>query len=550
MHCFTAFLSIVISVAANTHASVSERAEGAATIDSRPNILFIYLDDLDFDQAGLDCYPVAEYPSFGGAKLSPDAMSDIPIPEGWDPPHHLPGTIYTPNLNRLADEGAHLTRFYITSAMCTPSRYSLLTGRYAHRSDTVQEGFPLNVPARIEWNQYLDGDDDTLAKQLSAQGYTTAIVGKWHNGEPEAAHTPSVYRTYKHDPKLLKEKLLEAQEIGGQFLRDEIGFDFAANMSFDNADKIGGHNLPWHVEAINEFLAQSHEHPFFLYFPLPVPHGWGGGSEFPVDLLDSPAGRLDAIPDIQTPIDELYRRIRKNGASDRSITFTWIDDCIGKVLDALDVHGLRDNTLVIVTSDHQSRGKFSVYEGARVPFLARWPGVIEPGTQIDALAANIDIYPTLLELAGGTPASDLDGVSILPVLRGEEHGDNERTLLLETGYSKAILYQDYKYIANRPPQDIIDKMAADASIHPEPKDRLVGWDGNHAKPDRGLPGVRFSANWLFPHYFDTDQVYNLREDIFEQNNLYGSEPALDIKLRNALTALLQESTHPFGEFTD
>ena len=294
----------------------------------KPNIVFIFADDLDFDQFNLSVYPLEKFPSFTGAHITGN-LPDHYLPEGWEPFYFEKGDIYTPNLEKLSKQGAHLSRFYIHSPMCTPSRYSLLTGKYAFRSPTIQEKYPSSEVMNVGWDQYLDASQDNFVRHLKKAGYTTAITGKWHNGEPDEISTPKINRKYQSDPELLQKKLQNAQVIGSQYLKDVVGFDIVKNMSFDNADNFGGHNLPWHTEAVLEFLDREHTKPFFLYFPLPVPHGFGGPAKFSKDLTYSPEGRLEAIPDTQPSIEDVFRRIREKGASDRSITFTWIDDMVG-----------------------------------------------------------------------------------------------------------------------------------------------------------------------------------------------------------------------------
>lgn len=532
----------------NQSGNKQTRQDTADSNTNRPNIIFIYADDLDFDQMEVDCYPHNQYPCFTGAKEA-GKLPDHFLPEGWDPVY-FEDSLYTPNMDKLSKQGAYFSRFYITSAMSTPSRYSLLTGKYAHKSQSLLEEYPAGTVADIEWNQYLNDKNDNLAKQLKKAGYYTAIVGKWHNGEPEAALTKDVYNTYKHDSLLLQQKMQEAQQLGCQFLMDEIGFDYATHMSFSNADRAGGHNLPWYTDAVVDFLAQDHEKPFFLYFPLPVPHGFGGGSEFKHDLLLSPAGYLSELPTSQPSIDDVYRRIRENGCSDRSITFTWIDDCLGAVMQKLEDEGLAENTILIFTSDHQSRGKFSCYEGAHVPFMIRWPGVVKPGSHVDDIWANIDIMPTLLEIAAASIPDGLDGQSFLGRLTGETAANPDRALLLETNYGKAVVKGDYKYIANRPPSEVIELMKADSAAVGNNHDRTVGWDGHQSEHNssRGLRGVRFTNNQFFKHYFDADQLYNLSEDVFEQSNLAAEQPDKLAEMQEELKKLLTDCPHSFGEF--
>jgi arylsulfatase A-like enzyme len=532
---------------ASTSCKQQQSANNEKERNDKPNIVFIYADDLDFDQINISNYPREKYPCFTGAHLA-GKISDYKIPEGWDPYHFMDDRIYTPNMDKLAKESAWFSNFYITSAMSTPSRYSLLTGKYASKSHALKKEYPANVPANVEWNQLMDGSEENIAKYMKKAGYYTGIVGKWHNGEPEEAMTTATYNKFKPDSLLLQQKMREGQEIGCRFLTEKIGFDYAGRVSFGNADHTGGHNLPWYTEAALGFLEKEHEKPFFLYFPLPVPHGYGGGSKFTVDLRLSPEGYLDKVPASQPPIDDVYRRIRENGCSDRSITFTWIDDCLGAVLKKLDELGIAENTIVVFTSDHQSRGKFSCYEGARVPFMIRWPGKVKQNIEIDDIWANIDILPTLMEVAGMDIPENIDGQSFLKRITGVQQPDYNRALLLETSYSKAVVKGNYKYIANRPPIEVIELMKADSIKHKNNLKRRIGWDGHENKAHIGLAGVRFNNNQYFKSYFDFDQLYNLENDVFEQSNLAQSEKEKLNEMKKELSILLKDCPNVFGEF--
>ena len=522
-------------------------ARGCSILKNKPNIVFIYADDLDFDQMNVDCYPPEVFPCFTGAHRA-GKSPDYYVPEDWDPYYFEPNSIYTPNMNKLSKQGAHFTRFYITSAMCTPSRYSSLTGKYAHKSPSLRDNYKTSTTAPIEWEQYMSDRDNNLAKKLKKAGYFTAITGKWHNGEPKGVGTRDVYNKYKHDPKLMNQKMKEAQKRGCRFLENEIGFDLAQNISFGNADRCGGHNLPWNTEAALDILDRAHKKPFFLYFPLPVPHGVGGGGEFKKDLKMSAVGKLDKIPDSQPPISDVYRRIRENGYSDRSVMFTWIDDCLGEIMNKLKEKGVAENTILIFASDHQSRGKFSCYEGARVPCFIRWPKNIPRNLKIDDVCANIDLLPTLLEIAGQPIPDDIDGQSILPKITNQSDGDDNRAILLETGYTKAVVKGNYKYIANRPPQKILNRMQKEAQKVDNDLKRQIGWDGEKNK-NAGNWGVRFSNNQYFRHYFAADQLYNLKEDVFEQNNIAEERPEKVKEMQHELRKLLNDCPYEFGEFT-
>ncbi len=533
--------------AAGVWISSCRHTDSRETATSRPNIILIYADDLDFDQTDVSCYPVERFPCATGQRLA-GQLEPLDLPAHWDQPYFIPHNLHTPNLQRLAEEGAHFTRFHITSPMCTPSRYSLLSGRYAGRAKSVKEEYPSDGPANVAWNQRIDRDDPAaLAVELGRAGYTTAMFGKWHNGQPPGTKPKEIHRRWKDDPEALKKHLVEGHRRGCEFIMEEVGFDFADRMCFGNADAVGGHNLNWYTEGVLDYLGQDHGKPFFLYFALPVPHGFGGSGEFRKNLRISPVGELDAVPDSMPPIEDAYRRLREAGASDRSITFTWIDDCLGAILDKLESRGLADNTIVIFTSDHQSRGKNACYEGTRVPFLVRWPGRIDPGKKIDDIWANIDVMPTLLEIAGRR-VQNVDGESFYRRVTGAAPPRPDRLLLLEATYTKAALKGDHKYIAARPPDELKAEILSAVEDATSPRKCRYDWGGGKYR-GRSRGGNRYQNNQYFPHYYDLDQLYDLRTDVFEQFNLADSRPDTLAEMKGELRDLLVDWPHAFGEFT-
>ncbi|MDZ7725334.1 MAG: sulfatase-like hydrolase/transferase [candidate division KSB1 bacterium] len=338
---------------------------------------------------------------------------------------------------------------------------------------------------------------------------------------------------------------------------DDLDFDFIERAYMENVEFLGlpeemrTHNMEWVTEGALKFIEQSQDQPFFLYMPLPIPHGqyfsdWEMGNK-----LATPAGMLDKAPDVQPPRQTIFKRLEQHGIDKRNAMATWMDDSVGAVLAKLDELGLAEHTMVIFTSDHQSRGKFTCYEGNRVPFLLRWPGHVEPGSRIDQIAASVDIAPTCIELAGGTPPENMsrDGRSFLPLLKEQADGWRD-SLLLECAYIKAVVTPKWKYIANRPPQEVLDKMQAEAQTSAETGEpRRIGWSGI-ANWHRQGEGVIYSAVRDFPNYFDKDQLYDLENDPFEQRNLvtdvgYGETAS---ELKEKLSAFVRDLPHTFGEF--
>ncbi len=472
---------------------------GAAKPQRKPNIIMIYADDLDFDE--LNLYDYHRFPSYTGAvELGIFKPQDI---GKWN---YKEKRMLMPNIESLAREGAVFNRFYITTSVCTPSRYSLLTGRYASRSPGLFRFFPPGTQANIQWNTPLLAEETNVAKVLKANGYTAGIVGKWHNGAPGSRVIGLPKDADPGDPKNAA-KIKVAYDHTIRYLRENLGFDFVERVYFGNKEKlglpksIGVHNLEWITEGALKFIDKFHNRPFFLYMALPIPHGQYSSSFLKENPLATPAGLLDKAPNVQPSRQSIAERLKKAGITRRNAMAAWMDDSVGAVLDKLKEKGIVDNTVVIFSSDHQSRGKYTCYEGCRVPFIIRWPNKIEPGTRIDPICANIDLTPTFIDMAGGTPPADmtLDGRSFLPLLLGKKKQTEWRdSLLLECSNIRAVVTEKWKYIANRPPSEVRSRMEEEArKCAKSGKRRRIGWDGRKNLKK----GVRFRSDVDFPLSF-------------------------------------------------
>jgi arylsulfatase A len=291
--------------------------------------------------------------------------------------------LQTPVLDQLARESTEFTRFHV-SPVCAPTRASLLTGRYHPRC---------GVHGVTGGRETLPTSETTIARALRESGYHTALYGKWHLG----SHYPHVPHAMGFD--------------------DFIGF--RTGHWIDNWDpQLERNGRPWPLkgymtEALTDealrFLDERHD-PFFLYLAYNVPH--------------TPY----QVPERYW---ERYRRLALRDAVKASYALTaCLDDNIGRVLAKLRELKIEDETIVIFLSDNGPNGarfncglrgaKGSVYEGGtRVPFFVRWPGRVIAGRQVDQVAAHIDLYPTLLELArvpqpDGAPP--IDGRTLGPLL--------------------------------------------------------------------------------------------------------------------------------------
>lgn len=308
--------------------------------------------------------------------------------------------VRTPHIDQLASEGMLFTRMRSNCTVCSPSRAALLTGRYPDRA-----GVPGVIRSQPEnsWG-YFAPSVPTLANELKSAGYHTAIIGKWHLGL-ESPNTPN--------------------ERGFDFFHGFLGdmmdsytthLRHGTNYMRRNAEVITptGHATDlfaeWSVDYFKERAAEKR--PFFLYLAFNAPH-------FPIE---PPAEWLDKVRQRAPQLDA------KRAANVAFVEH--LDDRIGRVLAGLKEAGLVQNTVVVFSADNGGSlphgqnndpwrdGKQSHYDGGlRVPFMVRWPGQIAAGSRSDYAGLNFDVFPTFLEMAGIPRKPGLDAISLLPVLK-------------------------------------------------------------------------------------------------------------------------------------
>jgi arylsulfatase A-like enzyme len=502
----------------------------------RPNIVLICADDIGFNEIGV-------YQSTG--------MPDRDVYAGQ--------RVLTPHIDSLASQGVVFSRYYATSSICSPSRYSILTGRLASRSPSILEACPPPGQATIGWNTRVDRGETNLAKVLKSLGYATGFVGKWHTGEPRVDVSTIRDIDDPRDPTFAT-TVRQAYETRVSYLREGFGFDFVDRVYFGNREGFPGplrvHNLEWLSEGADQFIQSHHDQPFFLYLALSTPHGDHFTSFLQDDPLRTPAGLLDELPrTLMPPRREISARLQAAGVSASTAMSTWQDDCVGAVLARLDQFGLTEKTVVIFTCDHLARGKYMCYEGCRVPFLVRWPAGIAAGRRVEALCANVDLAASLAELAGGRLPDDYltDGRSFAPLLLDATRPAAWRDhLLLECSNIRGIVTDRWKYIASRAPANVLEAIEADQrEACATGRKRWVAWDGNrNPHPQYVTEGVRYFDAGTFPHYFDPDQLYDLASDVFEQHNVIAdpSNAAVLNRMRALLKQELGKLPHSFGEF--
>ncbi|MBD2752552.1 sulfatase [Spirosoma validum] len=381
----------------------------------------------------------------------------------------------TPNLDRLAAGGMRFTQAYATAPVCTPTRIALMTGQH---------------PARVGITDYLDAKDEkflspdyvTLNEQLKKAGYHSGLIGKWHlTGD---------YTKKKGEP---------AKHGWDEVICSETGYiangDYVHPYFFmpDVQARTEGEYLTDRLnqEAV-DYIKRNHQKPFFLYL-----------SHYAVHT------KLAGKPDDVAKYKQKTGAGTKQNNPELAAMLERIDDGVGQIVATLKELGLSENTLILFTSDNGGEsnvtsnaplrgGKSELYEGGiREPFLACWPGVIKPGSVTNQVVNTLDIYPTLLELASVKPDAGqvLDGISIASVLKGK------LKLIPRT------LYWHY----------------------PLPKPHFLG--------GRSAAAIR-SGDYKLIEYFDKDQVqlFNLADDLGEQNDLSEKLPAKRTELLNQLRA--------------
>ena len=309
-------------------------------------------------------------------------------------------TYATPNLDRMAEEGVRFTDFYVSQAVCSASRASLLTGNYANRIGIHGALGPMN-------SHGLHEDEVTLAELFKAQGYATAAYGKWHLG---------------HHPDFLPLKHGFDEFYGIPYSNDMWPYhpenpEVWGDLPTIEGDSIVGYNMDQSLFTADftlrstEFIRSqvSADRPFFLYIAHPMPH----------------------VP--------LFVSEKHNGASGAGLygdVIHEIDWSMGQILQTLQATGIDRNTLVLFASDNGPwlsygnhagstgplrEGKGTAWEGGvRVPFIARWPNILPEGLVVNTPAMTIDLFPTLAHLIGAPlPEHPIDGQNIWPLMTGE-----------------------------------------------------------------------------------------------------------------------------------
>ncbi|MGF1452932.1 MAG: sulfatase [Opitutales bacterium] len=430
--------------------------------ECQPNLVIIYSDDLGYGDLG----------SYG---------SEL---------HN------TPHLDRLAERGARMTDFYMTSPVCTPSRVALLTGRHPARV-----GFDTLLWPTSEGG--LPHTERTIAEFLKEHGYATGLFGKWHLGHSEEAYLPMFHgfdewygMPYPND--------MDPDHPQTQW-RDEPWPDMPMMRGAKVVERPVDVNLltqQYTAQAVG-FIAEHHHEPFFLFLSHAMPHTIIGASP---DFIGTSANGLygDAVQEL--------------------------DWSTGEIMRALRAFGLEDETMVIFTSDngavHVERfggefnettrrfhpdlsfgsngplrgGKQTTYEGGvRVPGIIYWPGVVPAGAVVEEPAWVADLFPTFAGLAGLPLPDDrdYDGISLQPVLRTGAKALPDRPFVFGGENPNAMRWGEWKLVMPNQPRFVT--------------------------PDSDEP-----------------MLYNLAEDIGETNNLAGEHPEILTDMLNRFDQIVAE----------
>ncbi|MCX5673777.1 MAG: sulfatase [Planctomycetota bacterium] len=380
----------------------------------------------------------------------------------------------TPHIDRLAAQGMRFTNAYAACPVCSPTRASIMTGKYPARlhvtdwiAGHVRPFAKLRIP---DWTKYLPLEEVTIAEALKPAGYATASIGKWHLG-------------------------------GEAYWPDKQGFDL--NFAGTHQGQPPSYFAPYKIQTIPsapdgeyltdrlaeeacKFIEKSKDRPFFVYLPHYAVHS---------PLM----AKKETI--------EKYKAKAKPEDAQRNTTYAAmiqsVDDSVGQVCAKLEALGLADRTVVLFMSDNGGvagttsnaplrAGKGTLYEGGiREPMIVRWPGVVKAGATCDEVVTSVDFFPTLLEMAGARAegAANIDGVSIVPLLKQAGR------------LSREAVYWHYPHYHNT------------------------------------LPGGAVRAgDWKLIEYFEDGRVelYNLKQDLSETKDLAAAMPEKAADLRKKL----------------
>ncbi len=398
--------------------------------------------------------------------------------------------IPTPNIDQLATEGVRCTASYITNPPCCPSRCSLVMGQYGQRFGKYGMSRGLPIPR----------DRPTIAQFLQNAGYLTGQIGKWDIGTKSQGPFYTGFQEVAANPprkKYTKSEIAELPKKVGDAIKRKGGKSkyFCVNESGETmwlTDYDG--------DMMTRFIDNHQDEPFFLYWSPEAVHS----------------------PSIESP-EYLMRRTTAEGNRRKLAgAIVSVDDQVGKLIKALEKHNLRENTLVIFSSDNGANGgeggSSSPYTGGkgsgtqkegwvRVPTIFSMPGTLPVGKQFDGLIANFDFYSTVAALVGAKAPDHCDGVDLFPYLRGDVAGDPHQ----------------YLFWLNNEPGDAVR---------------------------RHLIAVRWKDWRLYKKYQkDPWQLFNLESDPREEKNVAARHPQI-VRQMAAQHAAWEKTLEPLREIPE
>jgi len=387
-------------------------------------------------------------------------------------------TILTPNLDKMAREGMKFTDFHSNGAVCSPTRAALLTGKYQQRV-----GIEGVVTAKSHRNVGLALNEVTFADAMKQEGYVTGMMGKWHLGYPEKFNP--IHQGFDEYTGFVSGNVDYFSHIDQEAYEDWWVQNKLVKEEGYSTDLITKHAV--------EFIEKHKDEKFLLYVAHEAPHS-------PYQGRQSKAFRVVGEHKRQSPgvdIEAMYKEMVEV-----------MDEGIGKVMKVLKELNLAENTVVIFCSDNGPNkngnngglhgNKASVWEGGhRVPAMAWWPGTIKPGQLNHETVMTMDVFPTMLSMAGGKKRTDLDGVDL----------------------SKGLLKNK-----RLPKRDLF-------------------WRHFNNAGTKQLAAVR-SGNWKLIRLNETDspQLYNLKDDLAENHDLAAEYPRLARKMVRKLKNWEQKTT--------
>ncbi|NKI25336.1 arylsulfatase [Arenibacter sp. 6A1] len=459
----------------------------------KPNIIYILADDLGYAELG----------AYGQEKIE------------------------TPNIDALAKNGMLFTQHYTGAPVCAPARYNLLTGKHSGHSyvrgndEWRERGEVWDYVAAIK-DSTLEGQRPipmttvTIANKLKEAGYATGMVGKWGLGAPHTESVPTNFgfdyffgfncqrQAHTYYPVHLYEnntRVYLNNDTIAPNVRLDKGADPYKEASYAKYN-LNDYASELIFDKITQFVDNNKNKPFFMYWADPIPHAPLQAPKRWVDYY------IEKFGDEEPYLGERSYFPHKNPRAAYAAMVSYLDENVGKLVAQLKKEGIYENTLIMFTSDNgptynggtdspwfksaepfrseYGYGKGFLYEGGiRIPMIASWPGKIKAGTTTDHISAHYDVMATLTELTGQSTPDDTDGISFLPTLLGAEEKQKQHEFLFweypEYGGQVAIRMGDWKVLR------------------------------------RNLKNKKEAA---------TLELYNLKDDVREENNLAEQHPEI------------------------